>query len=337
MEPSVEIALTSIVLYSILALLCLLSVVFSYKDRHENGQYLIHQTFHVFLGLFLVCRIMWSALKMSGTPTDATFILNRLGFNLFFSAFTLVLFLWAESFHKSYIVSNQFLPRLKWGFIITNIVTYLIQFVLATFFLAGNSHFREGNPLYEMNIDIQIIIGFLVSSGFLVYGIRLYCLNANIDNQVAGNERRKELIKLFFVTVIFSICFFIRVAMFLYRPITKKFLNLYLFQTFAYYVPEIIPCLLQLYMIHTSKIKEQQASKFIDELYRTDEEELQAERESWAYSASAILPNQARYSGTQPGSYGSQTFITETGVEPPDAIPLSRTPSERSSLIKQGF
>lgn len=87
-------------------------------------------------------------------------------------------------------------------------------------------------------------------------------------------------------------------------------------------------------MIHTSKVKEQQASKFIDELYKTDEEELLAERQAvWGNSGGGVLPNSA-ISSYSSGSYNSTTFITATGAEPIDAIPLSRTPSEKSSLLK---
>lgn len=72
-------------------------------------------------------------------------------------------------------------------------------------------------------------------------------------------------------TLVFSSCFLIRVIVFMYRTTTNKYLDYGVFLTFGYIIPEIIPTLVQLLIITTTKKREIHESKYIQQLY--DEEE----------------------------------------------------------------
>ena len=57
----------------------------------------------------------------------------------------------------------------------------------------------------------------------------------------------------------------------MYRTTTNKYLDYGVFLTFGYIIPEIIPTLVQLLIITTTKKREIHESKYIQQLY--DEEE----------------------------------------------------------------
>ena len=60
--------------------------------------------------------------------------------------------------------------------------------------------------------------------------------------------------------------------LFLYRPLTDKWLPEGVFFAFAYYVPELLPCLLQVWIAETTVEKQEQDSAFIEDLYKNEED-----------------------------------------------------------------
>jgi len=67
--------------------------------------------------------------------------------------------------------------------------------------------------------------------------------------------------------------------MFSWRPLTNKYFPTPIFYTFAYYVPELIPCAIQIYLSETGKEKQEKDSKFIDGLYQDSQESIEDYRE----------------------------------------------------------
>jgi len=71
----------------------------------------------------------------------------------------------------------------------------------------------------------------------------------------------------------------LRVVLFLYRPVTGEYMDIFVFNLFGYYLPETIPVLLQVYLIQTSKRKALEEAEFIESLYR----ESSSDREDEAF------------------------------------------------------
>ncbi|EFA77305.1 hypothetical protein PPL_12516 [Heterostelium album PN500] len=71
----------------------------------------------------------------------------------------------------------------------------------------------------------------------------------------------------------FCFCFLTRAIIFLYNPITGKFMNDEMFLTLGYFVPDIIPTLLQVYIWHSRMRNEEEDSTFINSLYENEMDE----------------------------------------------------------------
>jgi len=228
---------------------------------------ILEALFKTFLTCSLVCRITWCLMK--GIPQlsneEISFIFSRASFAFFFSAFTLVVFYWAESVHKTYYASEDFLPTIGLIFIITNGLLWVFQITIVVLYLLQPGLVKTSNILYESNILTDIVLSFLISIGFMIYGVVLSRKKYKADVQ---NPRRMiNVVKTVLSAVIFVLCFLLRVVMFSYRPITNGYLDPDIFQVFAYFVPEIIPSIFQIYIAESSKGISQRGNRFIDDLY----------------------------------------------------------------------
>lgn len=59
-----------------------------------------------------------------------------------------------------------------------------------------------------------------------------------------------------------------RVVVFSYRPITGKTFDSTIFYVFAYYLPELVPTVLQVYISESSNQKQETDTKYIASLYQ---------------------------------------------------------------------
>eukprot|EP01132_Coremiostelium_polycephalum_P003134 gene3134-3918_t len=76
-----------------------------------------------------------------------------------------------------------------------------------------------------------------------------------------------------FLSTAFALCFLLRTIIFLYNPISGKYMNNEVFITMGYFIPDIVPTLLQLYIIHTRMKGEEEDKSFINNLYDNEMEE----------------------------------------------------------------
>ena len=78
------------------------------------------------------------------------------------------------------------------------------------------------------------------------------------------------------ITIIFSGCFLERAVIFLYRPVSggAKISSEALFYTLAYYLPELVPNVLQLYLAESTVDKQAQDAKFINDLYENSQDSI---------------------------------------------------------------
>eukprot|EP01112_Ceratiomyxa_fruticulosa_P005943 TRINITY_DN16747_c0_g2_i1.p1 TRINITY_DN16747_c0_g2~~TRINITY_DN16747_c0_g2_i1.p1 ORF type:complete len:113 (+),score=15.92 TRINITY_DN16747_c0_g2_i1:423-761(+) len=112
-------------------------------------------------------------------------------------------------------------------------MVYLVQFMFVALFMLEKPDIREGNFFYDFLTNFQIIVGFFVSVGFLIYGINLYCSTTS-TNQTTPFQDTDEINKYLFVMLAFTLCFSLRIAMFLYRPITDHYMKDNLFPVLEY-------------------------------------------------------------------------------------------------------
>jgi len=201
----------------------------------------------------------------------------------YLSAFTLVVFYWAETFHKNYYESSGFLPRLGMGFLALNVIVYTYQIIMLVLWDVKAHEEREGNVIYELNIVLDVAISALLSLGFLLYGILMFFLTKSTGDG-AIEDRNRELLKTVGITTVFAACFLCRVVMFAYRPITGQHFPAVTFYVLGYFLPELIPSVLQVYLAESTQEKQDKDNKFIDSLYAEGEEAIEEYRSSMRYS-----------------------------------------------------
>lgn len=146
------------------------------------------------------------------------------------------------------------MPTLNRVFVIVNILVWTLQTALVmAAVLKPTTGAIEGNPLYELSIFLILALDLVLGIAFSVYGFREL------------KQRRQDadiswfsIVKILFVTLVFSACFLLRFALFLYRPITGGYIDPTLFRVFAYFVPEVLPSYLQIVIVYSMKEVEPQ-------------------------------------------------------------------------------
>eukprot|EP01114_Cavostelium_apophysatum_P001168 TRINITY_DN10994_c0_g1_i1.p2 TRINITY_DN10994_c0_g1~~TRINITY_DN10994_c0_g1_i1.p2 ORF type:complete len:284 (+),score=19.82 TRINITY_DN10994_c0_g1_i1:1106-1957(+) len=234
----------------------------------------VRRLFRVLITIFVFARIAWMVLHVllySDNTDNATFVLNRFALLIFISCFSLILFYWAERFHKNYYETKKFLPKLGWAFIGTNIVIYVSHIIIVILFFTFDTK-REGNPLYDINILVDVAIAAIFSAGFMIYGILLFRKLRHHERSLEGRD--SEVMQTLILSIIFTVCFLSRVVAFLYRPITKRYFEENTFYVFGYFIPELCPSIIQVYLSETLKSKEINDTKWIDDLYDENDDSI---------------------------------------------------------------
>lgn len=300
----------------------------------------IRVVFRGVLTLFLLARLAWLSLhlslqldrdsdKIDTERSSATFVLNRLAFVLYFTSFCLVVFYWAEQYHKSYVETQNFMPQLGLTFILVNAAVYVLQVVFVVLYLreSGDTSKREGDVLYEANIVVDVGLSAAVSIGFLVYGGLLFFVarSSRLDpaaldpNQAA--LQAAELFTLLMITLIMTACFLLRVVFFSWRLVGGSKFPVAVFYVFAYFIPEIVPSVLQVYLSEATEAHQRVNARTIDDLYAEE----------------AITSGPGSSSDVQRQSNsGSDFYRTSNASTPVRAEAMPPMYDERSLLLQLG-
>jgi len=129
---------------------------------------------------------------------------------------------------------------------------------------------REGNPIYDASIIFLAGICLFVALVLAFYAFRLYHLmkNSSIYDSKTTNW---PLIRFTLLAIIFLICFADRVFFFCYRLITGQTLPNTTYIILSYYLPELIPSFLQLWLVRSTKRQQSRQRQYIETLYDEDE------------------------------------------------------------------
>ncbi|KAJ5074223.1 tobamovirus multiplication protein 1-like isoform x1 [Anaeramoeba ignava] len=261
------VSIIGIILYSFVFLLLLLGTIrICQFRRFIQFPSKFQLQFYILLLCFLIIRIIWIVLNDRENRV-LTFGLNRFAILSFFTNFTYLIFYWAEIYHDLSSLSNHFsLSRLLKPFIFANLILYLFTIEQIIEFSIDDKNTKETDTVYTVGVLVVGGSSFFAAFGFLIYGILLFCKYKNTVSFVL--QRRKALNKIATIATIFSICFLSRFIMLLYYPITHKYFAEGIYMTFSYYIPEVIPSVVQLYSMHPKIPKNFQkyGSKFSDNL-----------------------------------------------------------------------
>jgi hypothetical protein len=299
-----------IILYSILALVCLTTfswriikrrryeqAIHSLRNLRDISYYpipgqilLVEWLFKIFLLLFLISRIVWLVFILCETPDLDQFIVNRCAFAFFFTAFTLVMFFWAEMVHKNYYESHSFLPKLGLLFVLANVIIWLLQIIGICLVLSKSAALTPTNPFYVVNVLVDAFISITISFGFLIYGLKLTCRKLYVVDGLTP-ALNSEAVKMILCTVFFAACFLLRGLMYTYWFLTHQFMDDILYIILTYYFSELVPSAIQLFIFHTTKRHTQFNSQFISNLYAIDEKSPLQHPRSYTVSTTDFTPS----------------------------------------------
>jgi len=159
---------------------------------------------------------------------------------------------------------------MRWKFLAVNIAFYLTEGLIIILWLESSRGLsRENDPIYNAGVYLTISVSLIVSISFFLYGARLFYLrnNTTIDSE----KKKHELTQIGAFTFLFTACFLLRTIMYSYRPIYNAYINDLAFYILAYFVPEILPCLLEIYVIHKSNTQIRRDAEFIQGLYNDEQ------------------------------------------------------------------
>lgn len=309
-----NVAFAGLALYSLIGLITLVAMIFPpQKSSPTRQSQIVQRLFSVLVIVFCLLRLVYFCFPIAHVSVIVTYIVNQAAFMVFFTMFSLIIFFWAEQYHRKFYDTQSMLPRLRNVFIVVNIVLWSLEILLVVLAvtlgqvptdklvddptpaapapespstivplltLAGTPRRslwqrmweREasesmagtvpmplltpstntkgaglGGPLYFASVISIIIVDFIFSMGFATYGIAIFIQKYRFS---LGRGLRRELVATMIVTFVFAACFALRMVMFLYRPITGKFLNGTLYRVLAYFVPEVSAVLLQISVVY---------------------------------------------------------------------------------------
>ncbi|KAJ6252383.1 tobamovirus multiplication protein 1-like isoform x1 [Anaeramoeba flamelloides] len=238
--------LFGIIILGLIFLWTIYQLLKSIKYRKEKSFTSIQFLFHVLTLFYCIARIFWLSLQQrKNNWVVFQFSINRFAILSFFTSFTLLVFFWAQIYHN--LLSKM--SSLKTVHVVLNSLLYIYTIICIILFGTGVEKDTDNNPFYDVNVLIIAGVSVCTSLAFFVYG---FLLMRKYGESVFHSNKKRHLLKIFSITILYSACFLLRFIMFLYRPITGKYFPYTYYIFFFYYVPEIPPIVVQLW---TMKIK----------------------------------------------------------------------------------
>jgi hypothetical protein len=200
--------------------------------------------------------------------TDGVKIMSKISLLLYFTAFTMYVYLWAK------VMPFISVRCLTIFFVVINIVLWLLTAILESIAIVDSSAegFNEtalqcGIPLYNSIICILAIMQLIIAFLFCTYGFRLMFVlrKAAVSSRRDTRSRKKVERRVLGVSIPSSILFLFRSILFLWCPVANSMVphSKILYPWFFYLVPDIIPVtLIFLMTIPASRQKQSKSLQY---------------------------------------------------------------------------
>uniref|UniRef100_A0A7S4JIG5 THH1/TOM1/TOM3 domain-containing protein n=1 Tax=Paramoeba aestuarina TaxID=180227 RepID=A0A7S4JIG5_9EUKA len=228
------VTLCDITLYSLLTIVVSVCTFRQFCCRRFKWRkFTTQQIFHVYLFAFMCCRETRSIFSVSdkgGTPI--WFFFSRNALYLFTLSFGVVIIYFAI---EVMFVSRLVVQRSWWSLYVLTVLCEMFVVAGSIYYAIEPERFSSGSVFYDMSIDISTFLCLCAAVGILIVGLRI----ANRFKKGKLQRYHRAYYKMMGVTLLTTGMMIGRFAMFLYRPITGEYLNEWLFNMFAYWLPEI--------------------------------------------------------------------------------------------------
>eukprot|EP01117_Protostelium_nocturnum_P016397 TRINITY_DN6492_c0_g1_i1.p1 TRINITY_DN6492_c0_g1~~TRINITY_DN6492_c0_g1_i1.p1 ORF type:complete len:315 (-),score=66.76 TRINITY_DN6492_c0_g1_i1:25-969(-) len=260
------------VLAGIYFMLFIFSILFFVRLlRHTHMTFSWQRFFHPTLSLGCIIRSAFFTLQpfiatgVIEVPQRLNLFLNLLPTYLFFACYLIILFLWAEIYHKSAWRSRSahyFRP------LYLGIVAFIF---LVVFILEALDWAHKQPPLtieqqrYPLNVgvyqtSISLFALFLYSCvglGFLIYGLMVWRAVAQRSSFATESSGQHIKHKVVFLTVLINICFFSRIGLITWALIITSPSTWWWFDGSYFLALEVVPLVLMLMVLHSTPKRKQ--------------------------------------------------------------------------------
>jgi len=177
------------------------------------------------------------------------FIINRAAIHTFFLSFTFILLQWIRAFSRSNISnfkrkkSTKTIKIITYLLIVFNIIHFsyliLVSILAIKAEQAGDPFSHGKNPFYDIDTLSISALAALIGFTFSIYGIRFMYQITKLTNMGDDSDlNNRLLLKILFISMIYSGCFILRCFSFAYKYITSNTLDDYLYHILCYFLPE---------------------------------------------------------------------------------------------------
>lgn len=292
--------LLGLILYGMFLLVTLVAAVRHSCRASSRCRVSISGLFYVLVLVFVCCRVVWTCISLwvwceppptPPVPPGSTNCSSgggsphlSWGFNvgsdcLFFSCFSLIAVHWAETNSRTTVgESRMFSSVMVWVFLATNVVLYLFQAgVLA--FVVTHPTSDSAKSLVLTSILVAILENVLVGIGFLIFGLRLYCVLQSARSTIADDAtlgQKRSIQTTLLVTLVMTACFLGRSVLYVVQVTmavdsdglmdVRSIPRLVLI-----YVSELLPVTYQLWQLRARRRRDDTHTRFIADLYEQNE------------------------------------------------------------------
>lgn len=249
--------------YGIICLLCILHFCFKlYNSHNQLTQSTWHNWFYPLLFIGSAARgVMMIFMYMP--PEHSTKFFLLLSFTpsfIFFSAYLIILFRWAQIYHNSYEMTSLRYDHLRIIFYVTNLSMYIIVIGLLVADLVKNTTptekcLQSNNPLQYTISTFCSALYILTPLGFVIYTFRITRKFRYLPSKSPAKKEVSRRLQRFTVLVI--VVFFCRAVLVLYSNISVENISVTFpwFDGVYYFLLEIIPLALMFAILrmHSSK------------------------------------------------------------------------------------
>ena len=274
-----SVLLLGLVLYALFVLVTIVASVRHLLREGSSRRLSSSGMFYVLVLLFLGFRITWSAFSLFLPLRQYLAWAFNVGSDcLFFTCWTLIVLHWAETnFRSTPGDPRLFSSVVGWIFLATNVVLYLFQ--ASVIIYVSQTEKNDNQALILTSILVAILENVILGIGFLIFGLRLYCIVQSARSTIADEAtlgQRSSIRTTLVVTVIMTACFLGRSILYIVQVTTAQGTNELMSagsipRVVLVFVSELVPISYQLWLQRSRKKQEEKHTRFIQDLYEQND------------------------------------------------------------------
>jgi hypothetical protein len=212
------------------------------------------RVFNLTVIFFCILRVSWLSVQTITFVNDASFVLNRVSQSVFFTIFSLIILYWLDMQSSVNSFFSKYRKRIIIATVITNAIVYGLTLITIIMVLRTSSgaitRAQRQGTMYRFSASIISGTALLGNLLFIFVGRGLYNRTKHTSRKAHIPKRAQcfMLSRISIITVILVLCNTLRTVMFLIFPLSNFQIQDSYFYPLAYFIPEILPAVAQLYV-----------------------------------------------------------------------------------------